>query len=199
MDNKKIRNQYAVIAIHMKKWIVAIKRLEENCLLYDQDSIPITMLIRLSMLYKIIGNYEKSDSLMQTLLNEYPQQIKDDKKGFRKFTLFDNGESRIEYYKKLQKTDQVMITFDSINMVWSNPSFAFKLLCKQNVDIIAERKRKKKTYQQDLSQEDFVNTVSVLVEGYKDKIAYGFSLGAYAALYFASLLDCRILAISPRL
>jgi len=198
-NNKKIRNQYAVIAIHMKRWTIAIKRLEENCLLYDQHSIPITMLIRLAMLYKIVGIYEKSDSLMQTLIDEYPHQIKDDKKGFRKFTLFDNGESRIEYYKKLQKTDKVIITFDSINMVWKNPPFAFKLLSQQDVDIIAVRKRRKKTYQQDLSQEDFVDTVGVLVEGYRERIAYGFSLGAYAALYFSSLLNCRILAISPRL
>src|SRR5699024_7423351 len=89
--------------------------------------------------------------------------------------------------------------FDSINHEWKNPNFEFKLLSQQDVDIIAVRKRRKKTYQQDLSQEDFVDTVGVLVEGYRERIAYGFSLGAYAALYFSSLLNCRILAISPRL
>src|SRR5699024_6121341 len=80
-----------------------------------------------------------------------------------------------------------------------NPSFGFKLLLKQGVDVIALRKKKKKTYHQDLSQEEFVNVVNVLAESYKDKIAYGFSLGAYSALYYASNLNCRILALAPRL
>ncbi|MDY0409432.1 tetratricopeptide repeat protein [Paracerasibacillus soli] len=109
------------------------------------------------------------------------------------------GKVEFEFYKSLQKTNRVVVTFDSINMVWDNPSFAFNLLIQQNVDIIAIRKRRKKVYQQDLSLEDFKRTVSALVEGYEDKVAYGFSLGAYGALYYASALNCRILALSPRM
>lgn len=37
------------------------------------------------------------------------------------------------------------------------------------------------------------------MESYRDKIAYGFSLGAYGALYYTSPVNCRILALSPRL
>src|SRR5699024_8710877 len=90
-------------------------------------------------------------------------------------------------------------TFDSINMEWDKQPFGFSLLKKKNIDIIAVRKRKKQTYQQDLTQEDFYNTVYKLMYFYTDKIAYGFSLGAYSALYYTSLLNCRILSLAPRL
>src|SRR5699024_8430706 len=46
---------------------------------------------------------------------------------------------------------------------------------------------------------DFMRVVRPIVEGYKDKMSYGFSLGAYNTLYFASRLNCRILALAPRL
>src|SRR5699024_3912185 len=59
--------------------------------------------------------------------------------------------------------------------------------------------KKKKTYQQDLSQEDFVSTTRVVSNKYQDKVAYGFSLGACSALYYSSLINCRILSIAPRL
>src|SRR5699024_1992289 len=59
--------------------------------------------------------------------------------------------------------------------------------------------RRKKTYQQDLTQEDFNHTLNKLVQGYEDKIAYGHSLGGYLSLYYASNLNCRILSLAPRL
>src|SRR5699024_955617 len=98
-----------------------------------------------------------------------------------------------------KKTNRVIVTFDAINMVWEGPSFGFRLLSKEDLDIIAIRKRTEQTYQQDLSQEDFVRVVKPLLNGYKDKMSYGFSLGAYQTLYYSSLLNCRILAMAPRL
>src|SRR5699024_5202925 len=121
------------------------------------------------------------------------------KLGYRKMILFDNGESRIEFYKKLKYVNQVVVTFDSINMVWENDPFSYKFISKKDVDIIAIRKRYKKTYQQDLSQESFVQATETVSDKYADKVAYGFSLGAYNALYYASLINCRILSLSPRL
>ncbi|WP_153017249.1 tetratricopeptide repeat protein [Alkalihalobacillus trypoxylicola] len=155
--------------------------------------------IKLSILYRVSGNYSEFSKLFSNILLEEKEYLKDDKLGYRKLVLYDNGQSRIEFYKKLQHTERVIITFDSIFMTWDNPSFAFKLLSEQNMDIIAIRKKEKSTYQQDLSQEEFIEVVSPLMQGYTDKMAYGFSLGAYNTLYYASMLDCRIMAMSPRL
>lgn len=165
------------------------KRYEDNFELY----------IELSMVYQITGNHAKADAAFEYALEKHSEKVTNDELGYRKLTIFDNGESRIEFYKKLVKTKRVIITFDSINMVWENPSFAFKLLIKKDLDIIAIRKRESRTYQQDLHQEDFLETIKPLMNKYTDKMAYGFSLGAYHTLYFASLLNCRILAFSPRL
>ena len=197
-DNKKLFSSYVNRAIYSRDWDTAIQRLENVSKVY-RKSISRNILIKLSMLYQIVGNTDKANNIFLYSLDHYPEENKNDKKGYRKIVLFDNGESRIEFYKKLSKTDTVVITFDSINMTWRNPSFAFNLLIKQNVDIIAIRKRRKSTYQQDLSLDDFFNAVHLLAKGYKDRVAYGFSLGAYGSLYYASTLNCRILALSPRL
>src|SRR5699024_6783148 len=193
--SNKSENTYKLlvdIAIERKNWTLAIDKLESlsNKTLEDQ--------IKLAMLYQIIGNRQKSNEIYQHINFDENLTKKADNK-YRKIVVFDNGESRIEFYKGLQETDSVIITFDSINMEWQDPSFAFKILTKQKLDIVAVRKRKKRTYQQDLHQQDFKKVVSPLIVGYKDKMAYGFSLGAYNALYHASLINCRILAFSPRL
>lgn len=185
------------LLVENKDWFSAINEIKK---LKDRNAEDdVENLIKLSMLYKIIGDPEKAKTAFDYLLENHTDNIKKDEKGYRKIIVFDNGESRIEFYKTLKNTDSLMITFDSINMEWQNPSFAFKLLMRQDLDIIAIRKREKKTYQQDLQQQDFLKVVEPLIKGYQDKMAYGFSLGAYNALYFASLIDCRILAFSPRL
>src|SRR5699024_1633611 len=155
--------------------------------------------IMTSMIYKAEGKHNQFQKIFDKAIEQYPLNIASDKLGYRKIVLFDNGESRIEYYKRLKKTNRVIVTFDAINMVWEGPSFGFRLLSKEDLDIIAIRKRTEQTYQQDLSQEDFVRVVKPLLNGYKDKMSYGFSLGAYQTLYYSSLLNCRILAMAPRL
>jgi hypothetical protein len=69
----------------------------------------------------------------------------------------------------------------------------------QNCDVIAVRKRTTTSYHQDLSREDFYNAISSLVNGYKRKVAYGSSLGAYCAIYYGSRIEnCQILSLAPR-
>lgn len=191
-EDQNLFDELINIIILKQDWPAAIEKLEGINDSFEHD-------VTLSMLYKIDGQSEKANILFDSILKKYEQTIMEDKKGYRKIIVFDNGDSRIEYYKCLKKTESIMLTFDSINMEWNESSFAFKLLMRQNLDILAVRKRKKQTYQQDLTQQDYLSVASPIVKGYKDKMAYGFSLGAYNALYFASLLNCRILALSPRL
>lgn len=194
-NDKKLWEKYVDIAIHEKEWLLAKQGLKIIC---SDESASMDRWIELSMTYQLMGEHENAQETFDYVLR-YSDKVSEDEKGYRKLTIFDNGESRIEFYKKLKKTEQVIVTFDSINMEWQNPSFSFKLLASQRLDIVAVRKKKKQTYQQDLTQSDFLSCTTNLTSDYKDKVAYGFSLGAYNTLYFASLLECRILAISPRL
>lgn len=195
--SNEIRQLLISLLVENKDWSSAISEIKN--LKYRNAKDDLENLIKLSMLYKVIGDFKNAKATFDNLLENHKDTLKKDEKGYRKLIVYDNGESRIEFYKTLKNTDSLMITFDSINMEWQNPSFAFKLLMRQDLDIIAIRKREKKTYQQDLQQQDFLNVVEPMIKGYRDKMAYGFSLGAYNALYFASLINCRILAFSPRL
>src|SRR5690625_2259146 len=101
--------------------------------------------MKLGMLHQIIGNHQEASGLFKRI-----EAIQDkNTQKHQKIILFDNGESRIEFYKKNHVAEKVIITFDSINMEWDGQPFGFSLLKKQNIDIIAVRKRKKQTYQQD--------------------------------------------------
>src|SRR5699024_2966618 len=194
-ENNEVALQYAEVAIEQMKWEQAITRYEYVEKLFG-TKVKSDILVKLSMLYKIVGNHEKSKSIFN---NVTKLQSEENSSEHEIITLFNNGESRIDYYMQRQQTEKVVIVFDSLNMNWNENPFGFKLLSRQNVDIIAVRKRRKKTYQQDLTQEDFNHTLNKLVQGYEDKIAYGHSLGGYLSLYYASNLNCRILSLAPRL
>jgi len=189
---KEIAELNLKLLIKTKQWKNAIELLLRLSANFENE-------FKLIMLYQIVGNTEEVNKRHKIFQDKYQSEIEQDEWGYRKLIIFDNGDSRIEFCKKLFKNEMVFLTFDSINMVWDNPSFGFKLLKKENTDIIAVRKRKKQEYQQDLTQETFLTIVKPMVENYKEKLAYGFSLGAYLSLYFASLLDFKILSLSPRL
>lgn len=185
--------EYVDIAIRQKKWELALYRIK----VYfkdDQTNSSFEIKIIEIMLMKILGKEESKD-----FYNNYKNHIKDSKRNYRRITIFNNGETKIDYYKKLNHNNSVIITFDSANMIWKNPPFAFKLLIRQNVDIIAVRKRRAKAKHQDLSREEFYNVVNKLVTTYKETLAYGYSLGGYTSLYYGSMLECNILSLAPRL
>lgn len=168
-------------------------------LIKEDVILPIKHLLTLSMVAQIHGDNNYADYVLNEHVQEHAELVEFKEVGYRKLILFDNGETRIEFYKKVTPVNQIVVTFDSINMQWQEQPFSYQYLKRKNVDIMAVRKRKAKTYQQDLSQEDFVKTTEVILKKYSDKVAYGYSLGAYNALYYASLINCRIYSISPRL
>lgn len=183
--------------IKNKKWdlvySIYLKLIKEDIVL------PIKHLLTLSMVAQIHGDNNYVDYILNEHVQNHSEFAEYKKMGYKKLILFDNGETRIEFYKKIKPVNQVVITFDSINMKWKALPFSYQYLKRKNVDIIAVRKRKAKTYQQDLSQEDFVKITEIITNKYSDKVAYGYSLGAYNALYYASLINCRIYSMSPRL
>lgn len=194
----KLMSEYSMTAIHQKDWNKAEKRLKKLIKKFGNQT-PLEEIVKLAVVYQILGNYNKATELFTTVFEERVEEIqKKQNKNYLKFVLFDNGESRIEFYKRLYLTTTVVITFDSINIRWNEDPFGFNFLLKENVDIVAVRRRKSDSYQQDLSIDEFYQAVHVLVDYYVKKVAYGFSLGAYSALYFGSSINCDILSLSPR-
>lgn len=118
---------------------------------------------------------------------------------YQRTRIFDNGQTVIDYYKQACKPNTVVLTFDDMNVTLSETPFGWKVLMEQQVDVIAVRKREQKTFQQDLTKEVFDEAIGGLVSQYADKVAYGFSLGAYLALYLTADLGVRILSLSPRI
>lgn len=193
-DSSKLLIAYIDLSINIKKWELAADLIDNTLENFDLE-LSSTQQKRFGMVYQIIGDKEKYDYFYKDVLDKEQS----DHISHHKLTLFDNGETRIDFYKRSTKTNKVIITFDSLNMTWDKPSFGFKLLSEQNIDIIAVQKRQKKTYHQDLSLEDFLKTVESLVNGYSTRISYGFSLGAYMVIYYTGALDCTILSLAPRL
>lgn len=200
-ENVKLWMAYVETAVMRFKWQLALERISETLKLKEiTKTDEFELEFKRAMLNQVLGNVKESKTQYQTIFLKYKDLIEKDKEGNRKIILFDNGESRIEFYKKMDSVDQIIISFDSLHMDWNEPAFGYVLLKKQSIDIIAVRKRKKSTYQQDLTQEDFINTVAPLAEQYSDRLAYGHSLGGYLSLYYASnIKKCRILSLAPRL
>lgn len=196
--NKKLLIAYADLAIYKMDWNESLKRLENACSFYQKD-IPMNIYIKKSMVNQIIGNISEANHIFDYILENYKERIENDKLGYRKIVVFNNGESKIEFYKMLRKTETAVITFDSLNMVWKNKPFGFKLLSRQNIDIIAVRKKRPNTHHQDLSVGEFYNSVHLMLNKYYHRVAYGYSLGGYTSLYYGSCVDCTILSLAPRL
>lgn len=194
----RLMTEYVMVAIFQRDWNKAKKRLEKLIKKFGNRA-PIEESVKLAVVNQILGYADKAAELYSTVFEERAKEIQTKQyKKYLKVILFDNGESRIEFYKKLYSTNTVVITFDSINISWNEVPFGFNFLLKENVDIIAVRRRRKDSYQQDLSIADFYESVNVLTSYYERKVAYGFSLGAYSALYFGSSINCDILSLSPR-
>lgn len=196
-NSRKLLISYVEYAISLYKWELASKLITHLAEIHTLE-LEVEQKMIYGMTYQLAGKKEKADNIYNDILINPSERI-ESQFSHQKITIFDNGESRIDFYKCNTKTDKAIITFDSINMTWNNLPFGYKLLSKQNIDIIAVQKRKPKTYQQDLSLEEFLKAVKPLANTYSTLISYGFSLGAYSALYYTGNLDCQILALSPRL
>lgn len=93
-------------------------------------------------------------------------------------------------------SEVVVVTFGQINSGLNDEGFGTKFLKKQNIDTIYVGQRNKSFYQ-GLSGDDLARAVTSTIAGRK-VFTYGSSLGGYAALYYASFLNCIAISFSPR-
>lgn len=118
---------------------------------------------------------------------------------YRKYTLFDNGKSRIELYKHIVPAKEVVATFDTIDKTWDLIPFAYNLIKKNKKDLVSLRRNHTRNFHQDISKEQYSDTTDAIFSQYEHKFAYGTSLGGYSSLYYGSNIEgIRILSMAPR-
>ncbi len=197
-DNRDLLISLAKVSEAKFDWLQAKERWD-NVYQGQVGETDFEVELALSIVNQIIGDSKQSQKHLQTCLENHSKELaKNYKSGYKKVVLFNNNETRIEFYKKLSICEDVVITFDSRHMHWAEQPFGYRFLTKYDVDIIAVRKRNANLVHQDLTIEEFENVVKVIVGNYKKRIAYGFSLGAYSVLYYCLNLQCEMLSLSPR-
>lgn len=111
--------------------------------------------------------------------------------------LLDDEHVRIEHWRRGGTGAALVVTFDPLRYLWTKPPFGREFLGKQGLDVIAVRKKAENFYQP-LSRQAFEAAVLPAAARYTRVVAYGSSLGAYAALYFCRDLPWTVVASSPR-
>lgn len=126
--------------------------------------------------------------------------------GYRRLIIFDNGNTRVEFYTKLfdasnqpVEAKRLVITFDVMTQTWDKKPYTYNALCQYDNDFLAVRKRTRQDFHQDFHRDDFLRVAAPVAASYLDVVAFGQSLGGYCALYYGTTLPrCRILATAPR-
>lgn len=111
--------------------------------------------------------------------------------------LLDDEHVRIEHLSRGGEGSALAITFDPLLYLWTKPPFGHEFLQKQGLDVVIVRKKAENFYQP-LSREVFEAAVVAVAARYARVVAYGSSLGAYAALYFCCNQPWTVIASSPR-
>ncbi len=116
---------------------------------------------------------------------------------WRQHVLHEDEQIRIDHFVRKPRARVLAITFDPLLYLADRPHFGQDFLRRIGVDIVAVRKKDENFYQP-LSREVFVAAVQPLLGRYGRVVAYGSSLGAYAALYYCRDIACEVVASSPR-
>jgi len=111
--------------------------------------------------------------------------------------LLDDEHVCIEHWRRGGEGATLVVTFDPLLYLWTKPPFGQEFLGKQGLDVVAVRKKVENFYQP-LSRQAFEAAIAPAAAGYSRVVAYGSSLGAYAALYFCRDLPWTVIASSPR-
>lgn len=118
--------------------------------------------------------------------------------------IFDNGANTVTFAPAAAPAPEgwgrtLAVTFDPLTSLdVSRPGFGELMLTQGGADVLAVQKRRENWYQ-DLSRETFMAEFGERLAAYDRLLFYGFSVGGYAALYFARPFAAQVLALSPRI
>ena len=111
--------------------------------------------------------------------------------------IFKNESYSIYYHtSNNRRKDIIGICFDDIRGGFKKSGFGVGFFKSINADVIFVS-HKEKTFFQGLLDTDLYNHISAYIKNRK-VFTFGFSLGAYASLYYAPILNAQAIAISPR-
>lgn len=104
---------------------------------------------------------------------------------------------RITFHRNRREAQVLLVAFGAANSGLSERGFAADLARAKGYDYIYVAQRAKSWYQE-LSLDDFYQSVAPFAALYPRTVAYGSSLGAYCALYFGGAIGARVISSSPR-
>lgn len=112
--------------------------------------------------------------------------------------LWDDAHSRIEWHRPPGSAGRpVVVTFDPLLYLWPKPAFGLDFLLRQQAQVVTVR-RKTEHFYQPLDRATFLQALAPVLAAGPRLLAYGSSLGAYAALYYLREVDAEVIALSPR-
>lgn len=103
---------------------------------------------------------------------------------------------RLTYHPGAKRAGTLLITFDTMLSGLSKEGFGTKFAKKRGYDHIFVAQAPDSWYQR-LSLEEFEAVVAPLLGRYDKVFTYGSSLGGYAALYYAGVINARAVAAAP--
>lgn len=167
--NSNLLIELAQISMDKKDWKEANNRWE-TIINTQIMSPPIEAIIGASITNQILGDSSQSKKRLSLCMEERKSELYEKyNSGYKKVVLFNNGETSIEFYKRLGETKAVFFTFDPVMISWKENPFGFNFLIRQNVDIIAIRHKNRNCFHQDLSKSDFDKIIVPLIKNYEKK------------------------------
>lgn len=145
-------------------------------------------------LNKIRKRYRRYD--VTSMLQRLEQQRSAYGKIDQEVLACESGAYKITHLKHKDPSSTVVVTFGVIHSDFISTPFGFPFITEQGFDHIHVA-QERFTFYQLLDLDVFLGAVGGICRG-KNVVAYGSSLGAYAAFYFGGPLGAKILAASPR-
>ncbi|WP_143011859.1 hypothetical protein [Sphingomonas sp. YR710] len=116
-------------------------------------------------------------------------------------TIVDRADLRIDHFRSQAKNETVVFTFsERTNRDLAGPGFATEFLLKNGVDVVAIKTNRDVWYENLLERDirEIDRSLSWTATPYRQRLAYGSSMGAYAAIRFSRALRFdRVVALSP--
>ena len=103
---------------------------------------------------------------------------------------------RITLHRHAEPTKILLISFGSVGSRLAGRGFGTALAAKYGYDNIYVAQRPGSQYQE-LAAEQFSEAVTPYLGDYDRVVAYGASLGGYAAVYYGGSIEAHIVAVSP--
>lgn len=114
----------------------------------------------------------------------------------RTTTLKDRPGYRLTLHQHAEDSEVLLVSFGSVGSGISRKGFGTNLAKKYGYDNVYVAQRRGSQYQE-LQAEEFREALAPYLDQYGRVVAYGASLGGYAAVYFGGPIGAHIVAVSP--